>query len=66
MKVTVNYRSPIPAPVKKGDKLATLVVSAPGEQILEVPLLAAADVKRLGLVGRVVAALKFFVWGSSG
>ena len=66
MKVTVNYRSPIPAPVKKGDKLATLLVSAPGEQTLEVPLLAAADVERLGLVGRVVAAFKFFLWGSSG
>jgi D-alanyl-D-alanine carboxypeptidase (penicillin-binding protein 5/6) len=66
MKVTVNYRSPIPAPVKKGDKLATLTVSAPGEQPVEVPLLAAADVERLGLVGRLIAAFKHILWGSSG
>ena len=66
MKVTVNYRSPSPAPVKKGDKLATLTVSAPGEQPVEVPLLAAADVERLGLVGRLIAAFKHILWGSSG
>jgi len=66
MKVTVNYRSPIPAPVKKGDKLATLTVSAPGEQPVEVPLFAAADVERLGLVGRLIAAFKHILWGSSG
>jgi len=66
MKVTVNYPSPIPAPFKKGDRLATLTVSAPGEQTVEVPLLAAADVERLGLVGRLIAAFKHILWGSSG
>jgi len=66
MKVTVNYHSPISAPVKKGDKLATLTVSAPGEQPVDVPLLAAAGVERLGLVGRVIAAFKHILWGSSG
>jgi D-alanyl-D-alanine carboxypeptidase (penicillin-binding protein 5/6) len=66
MKVTVNYSSPIPAPVKKGDRIATLMVITPGEINVEVPLLAAADVKRLGLVGRVIAAFKHVLWGSSG
>jgi D-alanyl-D-alanine carboxypeptidase (penicillin-binding protein 5/6) len=66
MKVTVNYSSPIPAPIKKGDTLAELLVTAPGTQTIVVPLLAAADVARLGLVGRVLAAFKHILWGSSG
>jgi serine-type D-Ala-D-Ala carboxypeptidase (penicillin-binding protein 5/6) len=66
MKVIVNYRSPIPAPIKKGDRVAMLTISAPGEKTVEVPLLAAANVERLGLVGRVIAAFKHILWGSSG
>ncbi len=66
MKVVVSYRSPIPAPVKKGDRVATLTISAPGEKTVKVPLLAAADVERLGLVGRVISAFKHILWGSSG
>lgn len=66
MKVTVNYQSPLPAPVKKGDKLAMLKVTAPGEKTVEVPLVAAADVERLGLVGRLIAAFKYILLGGSG
>lgn len=66
MKVAVNYQGPIPAPVKKGDMLATLTVSAPGEKTIEVPLVAANDVEQLGLIGRLIAAFKHILWGSSG
>ena len=66
MVITVNYNSPIPAPVKKGDRVATLKIRTPDEQTVEVPLFAAADVKLLGLVGRVIAAFKHLLWGSSG
>lgn len=66
MKVSVNYQSPVPAPIKKGDMIATMTVSAPGEESIEVPLVAAADVERLGLVGRLIAAFKYILWGGSG
>jgi serine-type D-Ala-D-Ala carboxypeptidase (penicillin-binding protein 5/6) len=66
MKITVNYESPVPAPIKKGDKLATLIVSAPGRENVEVPLVAADDVERLGLIGRLIAAFKHILWGSAG
>ncbi|NQU56321.1 MAG: D-alanyl-D-alanine carboxypeptidase [Rhodospirillales bacterium] len=65
MKVTVNYQGPIPAPVKKGDILATLSVNAPGETTVEVPLVAAADVEQLGLIGRLMAAFKYIVFGGA-
>ncbi len=66
MKVSVNYQGPIPAPIKKGDILATLTVSAPDEKTIELPLVAANDVERLGLIGRLIAAFKHILWGSAG
>jgi serine-type D-Ala-D-Ala carboxypeptidase (penicillin-binding protein 5/6) len=65
MKVKINYQGPIPAPVKKGDMLATLSVTAPGEKTVEVPLVAAADVEQLGLIGRLMAAFNYILFGGS-
>lgn len=65
MKVTVKMNNPVAAPVRKGQKLATLVVSAPNFQTREIPLLAGEDVGQLGFVGRIGAAIKHVLWGSS-
>ena len=65
MKVVVKMSNPVAAPVRKGQKLATLVVSAPNLQTREIPLLAAEDVGLLGFVGRIGAAIKHVLWGSS-
>ncbi len=66
MKVTVKFEGPIPAPITKGDKIAALVVSAPGVEAIEIPLLAGGDVGQLGLFGRLGAALTHLLWGASG
>ena len=65
MKVVVKMSNPVAAPVRKGQKLATLAVSAPNLQTREIPLLAAEDVGLLGFVGRIGAAIKHVLWGSS-
>lgn len=65
MKVTVKYDGPIPAPIAKGTKLAKLVIDAPEMPPMEIPLVAGADVGKLGFSGRVVAALKHVVWGAA-
>tara|TARA_R110002072_G_scaffold27401_10_gene89062 strand:- start:1493 stop:2638 length:1146 start_codon:yes stop_codon:yes gene_type:complete len=65
MKVVVKMNNPVAAPVRKGQKLATLVVSAPNLRTREIPLLAAEDVGQLGFVGRIGAAIKHVLWGSS-
>jgi len=65
MKVTVKMNNPIAAPVKMGQRLATLIVSAPNFQTREIPLLAAEDVQQLGFVGRIGAAIQHVLWGSS-
>ncbi len=63
MKVAVRYDGPVPAPIAKGTEIATLSISAPDMETKEVPLLAGADVERLGAVGRIFARLGHMVWG---
>ncbi|MBM3581513.1 MAG: D-alanyl-D-alanine carboxypeptidase [Alphaproteobacteria bacterium] len=66
MKVKVSYDGPIPAPIVKGQRLATLTVALPDRQPLEIPLAAGEAVERLGLVGRLKAAFRHIVWGETG
>jgi D-alanyl-D-alanine carboxypeptidase (penicillin-binding protein 5/6) len=66
MKVAAQYEGPIAAPIAKGDKLAKLVVTAPDVAPVEIPLEAGADVDRLGIFGRLGAALKYLIWGNTG
>ena len=66
MKVTVRYEGPIPAPIRAGTPIAELVVTAPDEEPIIIPLLAGEDVGTLGLIGRLGAAIDFLVWGESG
>lgn len=64
MKVSVSYNGPIATPVAKGTPVGTLRVTAPGLTPIERPLVAGADVERLGVVGRLVAAVEYLVFGS--
>lgn len=66
MKVSVKFENPVPAPIAKGQVIARLVVTAPGREPVEVPLVAAYEVKRLGLIGRLGTALKAIILGESG
>mgnify|MGYP001139091059 FL=1 len=66
MKVTVEYQSPISAPITAGQSVGTLTIEAPDFETIEVPLLAATDSQQLGMVGRLGAALEFLLWGQQG
>ena len=44
---------------------ARLVITAPGREPVEVPLVAGAAVERLGLIGRLGAAVGYLLWGGS-
>ena len=63
-KITVEYASPIRAPVSRGTELGKLHVAGNGVPEMDVMLLAGADVPRLGLPGRAVAVLSHYVTGS--
>lgn len=47
------FNGPIEAPIAKGDKLGELLVNIPGAGQSRLPLLAAEDVDRAGVVGRL-------------
>jgi len=63
-KVTLDYASPVPAPVVRGSTLGRLTVTGQGVPDLQIPLLAGADVPRLSLPGRAWAVLAHYVTGS--
>ncbi|MDE2199826.1 MAG: D-alanyl-D-alanine carboxypeptidase, partial [Rhodospirillales bacterium] len=62
-RISVDYSSPIPAPVQRGAPLGKLTVTGTGMPDVSMTLLAGADVARLGLTGRAVAVLKHMVRG---
>lgn len=63
MKVHLVYDGPVPAPISKGEKLAELVVRVPGADPLRVPVVAGEDVAKLGIAGRIAAALSHLIFG---
>ena len=60
----VRFEGPLPAPIHKGDGVATLHIEAEGMPPMDIPLVAAADVQRLGIMGRVAANLRYLMIGS--
>lgn len=65
MVVKALYQTPIPAPLAKGDRVATLSITAPGVDPIEIPLVAGDGVEKLGLTGRLMAAVNYIIWGAS-
>jgi len=63
-KIAVEYANPVPAPVNRGDVLGKLTVAGEGVPAMEVPLLAGADVPRLGVPGRAMAVMSRYILGS--
>jgi D-alanyl-D-alanine carboxypeptidase (penicillin-binding protein 5/6) len=64
MKVTASYSKPFPAPVRKGQTVGKLVVMAPETAAVEVPLVAAANVDRMGPIGRIAMEAAHLIWGN--
>lgn len=65
MKVKVVYTGPIPAPIVKGQPIATLEISAKDMKTVKLPLVAGADVSKLGGVSRLKAAFNYLLLGSA-
>ncbi len=63
LEVKVVYQGPIPAPIAKGKEVAKVVITGKDLEPIEIPLQAAADVGRLGYIGRLKAAASYIVFG---
>jgi D-alanyl-D-alanine carboxypeptidase (penicillin-binding protein 5/6) len=63
LEVKVVYEGPLPAPIAKGAEVAKVVITGKDLPPIEIPLQAAADVGRLGYIGRLKAAASYIVFG---
>ena len=63
MKVAITYDKPVPAPVKKGQEIGKITVTAPDVPPVEAPLFAATAVDRLGPFGRMATVAGNMIWG---
>ncbi len=65
LQVKVVYDGPVPTPIAKGTPIGRLIVTAPDTDPIEAPLLAGADVNKLGPFRRIGAAIGYLVWGAA-
>jgi serine-type D-Ala-D-Ala carboxypeptidase (penicillin-binding protein 5/6) len=63
LKATAIFDGPVPAPLDAGQEVGKLRIEAPGMPPVEVPLVAATSVDRLGPFGRMFAAAAYFIGG---
>ncbi len=64
LQVKVRYEGPIPAPIAKGQEVGRLEVAGGGVPAMTIPLIAGADVARLGMVSRIPAVIGRWVSGT--
>jgi D-alanyl-D-alanine carboxypeptidase (penicillin-binding protein 5/6) len=63
LRAEITYDGPLKPPIKKGDQVAKLRVTSQTNSVNEVPLYAAQDVQRGGLVRRGLDALAHLAFG---
>ena len=63
LKVTVNYKGPLKAPIKKDDVIGKLTIVYKNELVSEHDLFAYEEVKRLNVFARLIKSINFLIWG---
>ena len=63
LKVSIIYKGPIQAPIKKDDTLGKLKVIYKDELVQEYDLFAFENVKRLNIFSRLMKSINFLIWG---
>ena len=63
LKVSVNYKGPIEAPIKKDQVIAKLKLVYDDELIGEYDLHSIEEVKKLNMFSRLIRSLNYLIWG---
>ena len=63
LEISLQWLDPVPAPIRAGDQIGTLVINLPDE-VTNMPLRAAYNVDSLSLFNRIGAAVKYLVFGA--
>lgn len=64
LQVAVSYQEPLAAPIKKGQEVGKLKITAPDMTPLEIPLQAGADVAKQGFFDALMTKMHFFLSGN--
>ena len=63
IKAVLEYKGPLQAPIKKGDKVGQLNVYVSGELMQQVDILSNEDIKKANIFSRLFKSLNYMVWG---
>jgi D-alanyl-D-alanine carboxypeptidase (penicillin-binding protein 5/6) len=61
--VLLNYNGPIKAPIKKGEKVAELVIKKKDENLKVLPLFATEDLNKVNFFQSLITSLNYLIWG---
>ena len=62
-KINIEWKDPIPAPIKKGDRVGKIFITMPGRNLITENLISSENVEKLPSLLRVKSILKFLLYG---
>tara|TARA_Y100001970_G_scaffold262311_1_gene346405 strand:- start:7286 stop:8443 length:1158 start_codon:yes stop_codon:yes gene_type:complete len=63
LETKILYNGPIEAPIKKGDKIAKLIINYDGNFLSEHNLLASESVRKQNIISRIINSINYLIWG---
>ena len=63
LKVFIDYKGPINAPIQKDEKIANLVILNKDEVIKTLPLFAAENIPKVNFFKSLITSLNYLIWG---
>lgn len=63
LKIEVSYKSPLKAPIKKGEEIGKVTVTVPDGEVINVPLVTSSDVAELGFFAKLLAKARLLSTG---
>ena len=65
MKSTIQYTKPISAPIEKGNEYGKLFINIDGRPEISIPLVAEKDISKVNPFLKIIAAIKYLIFGTS-
>ena len=63
LKVTVNYKGPLEAPIEKNDVIGKMKITYKDEVVGNYDLFASESVQKQNIISRILSSINFLIWG---
>ena len=63
LKVFLNYKGPIKAPIKKDAEIARLIIMDKDEVLKELPLFSSEKVAKVNFFKSLITSINYLIWG---